>query len=175
MASETSLYANEETIVNPEPAQSDCDDIDEDLGEGEENLYIATIKDTGEQVFVVLTETHIRERECESGNEKLRWLLESLLSCEVLGEERTDIRLEFDTVRRDKRERLYALEAEEAARLATFLGNILASRPLQHDKLTVYKCMKCSTQFTREKSARQRETPAQECPTCESTLVIEDD
>ncbi|KAF2885489.1 hypothetical protein ILUMI_20639 [Ignelater luminosus] len=164
-----SLYAGEQ-IASPEPPPSD----DEDLGEGEESLYLATIKDETEPVFIVLTNTHIWERECNSGKEKARWPLETLQSCELLGDNCTEVRLGFDTVKRDRQERQYELEVDEATRLACVLNNILTNRPPEECKLVVYRCMKCSTQFSNEKK-RGRETPALKCPACQSTVVIEDD
>ncbi|KAB0801895.1 hypothetical protein PPYR_04081 [Photinus pyralis] len=169
-----SLYAGEqvdssEVVVSEEEE----DDDDEELGEGEENLYLANLKDSLEPIFIVLTNTHIFERECDTSKEKTRWLLETLQSCELLGDDCTDIRLTFDTVKRDRREREYVLEADESTRLSCVLNNILTNRsPLE--QLIVYQCMKCSTQFSNKKK-RGRSTPVLECPACHSTVVIEHD
>lgn len=168
-----SLYAGDQGDAAELP-QSDEDDDDEGLGEGEENLYLATIKDSIEPVFIVLTNTHIFERECDSSKEKARWLLETLQSCELLGDDCTDVRLVFDTVKRGQRERQYVLEADESTRLACVLNNILTNRSPQEHCLIIYQCMKCSTQFSHKKT-RGRSTPILECPACQSTVVIEHD
>ncbi|KAK5649987.1 hypothetical protein RI129_001016 [Pyrocoelia pectoralis] len=169
-----SLYAGEQLDSPQAVLSEEDDDDDEELGEGEENLYLANLKDTLEPIFIVLTNTHIFERECDSSKEKTRWLLETLQSCELLGDDCTDIRLTFDTVKRDRREREYVLEADESTRLACVLNNILTNRsPLEH-QLIIYQCMKCSTQFSHKKK-RGRTTPVLECPACHSTVVIEHD
>lgn len=166
-----SFYASEQlNIVDCPPS----DDEDEDLGESEENLYLASVKDDSDPIFIVLTNTHIWERECVSGKEKTRWPLDCLLSCELLGDNCTNVRLGFDTVKKSRKEREYTLEADEATRLSCVLNNILVNRPLMENKFIVLKCMKCSTKFTCEKK-REREEVTNKCPTCQSTVVIEDD
>ncbi|XP_018328023.1 uncharacterized protein LOC108738907 isoform X2 [Agrilus planipennis] len=177
-ASETTTHGNNENALQPGTDDDyDGDDDDDDvLGQGEENLYLVCPKGTTEPIFLVVTNTHIRERDCDSGKEKTRWPLDSLLACSASGSDPVLISLEFDTVKRDKKQREYDMVEEDAEKLSKHLSNLLSIMGTQNNRMVIFKCMKCGTRFGEEKNSQKRGT-ARVCPTttCNSTLVIEDD
>lgn len=85
---------------------------------------------------------------------KLKWSLNSLESCDIL---RTDvIRLRFDTIRKDKKERIYNVETGAGQKLVSYLRGILSKRTLSEMNQTIYKCANCTTQFCRENNRLNR-------------------
>jgi hypothetical protein len=61
------------------------------------------------------------------------------------------ITLYFDTIKRDRKERTYRMSStQEAKQLLSFLRNILSGRDLSEMNQKVYRCAKCSAQFSRE-------------------------
>lgn len=145
-----------------------------DLGDGDESIYLVKKRGTDDELFVVITENRIYERDITS-KIKSHWHIESLINCELVEEEGESegacIRLCFETLRKDKKLREYVLEWKEAGRLTTVLKNILENKPPE-DSVPVYQCMKCSQQFSVDDALEVRKKPLQ-CPACESTLVIE--
>lgn len=146
-----------------------------DLGDGDESIYLVKKRGGDEELFVVITENRIYERDCITSKIKSHWHIESLVNCELIEQEGENedacIRLDFETLRKDKKLREYVLEWEEAGRLTAVLKNILENKPPE-DSVPVYQCMKCSQQFSVDDALELRKKPLQ-CPACESTLVIE--
>lgn len=103
-----------------------------------------------------------------------KWSLRSLESCERT---KADVlRLHFDTVRRDKKERVYRVEPGLCQQLEKYLRSILSQRPLSEMNQTLYRCVKCSSKFSREKKGPQALKWAQSeinCPNCQCNFVVE--
>lgn len=145
-----------------------------DLGDGDESIYLVTKRGEGEELFVVITKNRIYERDCITSKVKAHWHIESLTSCELTEAEedvQRCVKLEFETLRKDKKQREYVLEKEEAERLTAVLKQVIENKP-PDDSILVYQCMKCSHTFSLDKTLNHRKGPL-ECPACESTLVIE--
>ncbi|PNF20932.1 hypothetical protein B7P43_G10561 [Cryptotermes secundus] len=119
----------------------------------------------------------LKEREVLCGKTHERWTMASLLSCNrIRGEGPTaTVHLTFDTVRRDRQERVYVMEEKDAQKLVRTLGEVLDARPLTAMNQLVFRCMKCSTQFSKELPVTGVGEKMLTCPTCNSTLVIEMD
>lgn len=75
-----------------------------------------------------------------------------LESCERISGE--VVRIRFDTVKRDKRERTYRLEKGQARKVDNSLRNILSQRPLS-DLMIIFRCANCALQFSQEKLPRK--------------------
>lgn len=144
---------------------------DIDLGDGDESIYLVTKRGGEEELFVVITKHRIYERDCITSKVKSHWHIESLINCDLVDDQPSYIRLEFETIRKDKKQREYVLEEEEAERLTAVLKSIIAQKP-PDEHILVYQCMKCSHQFSLDTTLKRREKPLQ-CPACEGTLVIE--
>lgn len=140
--------------------------------EGEESIYLATSGGDPEPIFIVITKTHLTEKECSTSAEKTRWHLDSIVSCEVTDE---CVHLTFDTMRKDKKERFYKLiEVGEEDKFVTCMKNKISSRGSKNCDFRVkYQCMKCFVKFSMGKNVLGEHAIA--CPQCEkSDLVVED-
>lgn len=79
-----------------------------------------------------------------------KWNLTILESCDRL--KSNTLRINFDTIRRDKQERIYIFKDEQqSGDLESFLRNILSDRSLCDMNQQVFKCLNCSCQFSVEK------------------------
>lgn len=71
-------------------------------------------------------------------------------SCERI--KSNTLRINFDTLRKDKQERTYVFKDEQqSSELERFLRNILSDRPLCEMNQQIYECLNCSCQFSVEK------------------------
>ncbi|KRT83323.1 hypothetical protein AMK59_4694, partial [Oryctes borbonicus] len=72
---------------------------DEELESGESNIFMASIKD-GNDIIVIVTDTHITEKDTMSMKGLGRFTLDSLIICNKITEDDVEyINLEFDTLR----------------------------------------------------------------------------
>ncbi|XP_015179281.1 PREDICTED: serine/threonine-protein kinase 11-interacting protein isoform X2 [Polistes dominula] len=129
-----------------------------------------------EELFLELTADDIKERDTTSGIVRNSWSVASVLSC-VLGRgEEPMVDIIFDTKRKDKQNRRYFIELEDAKKIVSVINEKMSAHPIL---LKVYKCMKCSTHFSDDEEhaaiiLRSAIGMKQlKCPTCTSTLVIE--
>lgn len=84
---------------DPEP-QSDTED--------NETIYLVTSEPSNVELFLIVSDQSIREKDALSIKTITKWNMTMLESCERI---KTDVlRLRFDTIKRDKRERTYQLE-----------------------------------------------------------------
>lgn len=141
-----------------------------DLGDGDDSIYLVT-KCGGDEILVVITKNRIYERDCITSKVIAHWHIESLNSCVVVEGEPSYIKLDFKTLRKDKQQREYVLNGEDAEKLATVLQEIVQNKP-PDDSILVYQCMKCSQQFSIDLMLDLRRKPL-ECPSCGSTVVVE--
>ncbi|XP_077279584.1 serine/threonine-protein kinase 11-interacting protein isoform X2 [Temnothorax americanus] len=130
-----------------------------------------------ENVFLVITCEDIKERDAITGKIKVCWSTTSVLSCVLGRSEPPTVDIIFDTARKDRENRRYFAQPEDAKKIVTTIGEQIEIRPIV---LKVFKCMKCSTQFSQDpdvyvKFSVKSSTGAKhvKCPTCDSSLVIE--
>ncbi|KAI4491331.1 hypothetical protein M0802_010264 [Mischocyttarus mexicanus] len=98
-----------------------------------------------EELFLELTPDDIKERDTISGIVRNSWSVASVLSC-VLGRgESPMVDIIFDTKRKDKQNRRYFIELEDAKKIVSTISEKMSAHPIL---LKVYKCMKCSTHFS---------------------------
>ncbi|KDR23218.1 serine/threonine-protein kinase 11-interacting protein [Zootermopsis nevadensis] len=167
---------------SPEPVELiESDEDEEDEDEGEEQLYLVQRQQLGTQradeFFLAVTERNLKEREVLSGKTHEKWTMASLLTCTRTGGQTpaATVQLTFDTVRRNRQERVYIMDEKDAQKLVRTLGEVLDARPLTAMNQVVFRCMKCSTQFSQELAPTVSGVGGNvvTCPTCNSTLVIE--
>lgn len=167
--SDNSVYAAEDE-------KESSTDEEVDLGDGDESLFLCTKKNDSEQIFLVVTKSRLSEREVTTSKEITHWHVHTLTKCEQVEDEKLHyVRLEFDTLRRDRKVREYILDEKEMARLIEVLKKIIEEKPNDLKKVTKYQCMKCSSKFSKDTNGQHIREKQMECPSCESTLVIEDD
>ncbi|XP_071565929.1 serine/threonine-protein kinase 11-interacting protein isoform X1 [Temnothorax nylanderi] len=130
-----------------------------------------------ENVFLVITCEDIKERDAITGKIKFCWSTNSVLSCVLGRSEPPTVDIIFDTTRKDRENRRYFAQPEDAKKIVTTISEQIEIRPIL---LKVFKCMKCSTQFSQDpelyvKFSVKSITGAKQlkCPTCDSSLVIE--
>ncbi|CRK93086.1 CLUMA_CG006583, isoform A [Clunio marinus] len=142
------------------------------LSEPEDNeiKFIVIDEFSQDDLFLIITETNIKEKDAMSTRTNAKWGMSTLESVE---RPRSDlIRLTFDTIRKDKRERQYRMDLKCCQELEKILRDFLSSRPLSEMNQTVYKCPKCNSQFSREIDDRKKRDYEIKC-SCGNKYVIE--
>jgi Leucine-rich repeat (LRR) protein len=116
--------------------------------EDNEAQFIVVDVFSKEDLFLIVTDNCIKERDAMTMRTLTKWGISTLESVE---RPRTCIiRLTFDTIRKDKRERQYEMEAKPCQQLERLLRDYLSTKPLSEMNQTVYKCLKCNSEFCRE-------------------------
>lgn len=133
-------------------------DVDDDFvisdPEDDEVQYIVSDERTNDDLILVISTTNIKEKDAMNGRTLAKWGLGTLESVERT---RANLmRMTFDTIRKDKRERQYRMETKCCQELERILRDYLSSRPLSEMNQTVYKCPKCNSQFSREIDERKK-------------------
>ncbi|XP_018055084.1 PREDICTED: serine/threonine-protein kinase 11-interacting protein isoform X2 [Atta colombica] len=129
-----------------------------------------------ENVFLVITSEDIKERDAITGKIKFCWSTNSLLSCVLGRSDPPTVDIIFDTTRKDKESRRYFAQLDDAKKIVTIISEQIEMRPIL---LKIFKCMKCSTQFSQDPELYVAVTIKSmtgtkiKCPTCDSSLVIE--
>lgn len=122
--------------------------------EDNEVQFIVTDEICHEDLILVVSEVNIKEKDAMNGRTIAKWGLSTLESVERTRSNL--IRLNFDTIRKDKRERQYRMDTKCCQELERMLRSYLSSRPLSEMNQTVYKCPKCNSQFSREIDDRKK-------------------
>lgn len=127
----------------------------EQLSDTEENetIYLVTNQSNNNaEIFLVVSDQSIREKNSSSGKTNNKWTMTMLESCERISSD--VLRIRFDTIQRNKRERVYQLEKDEGRKLDDFLRDVLSQRPLS-DIMIIFRCVTCTLQFSQEKLPRK--------------------
>lgn len=176
---EGNVQDEEEDIIPPA-------DEEEEADEREQHLYavrrllpaVGRQQPQQQEIFLAVTDRQLKERDTTTGRLLCRWQAEALQSCELLAADPARIRVTFDTVRPDRRERTYVVEdVTDAQNLLQTLRAILDERPLQANNLSVFRCMRCSSQFSEEVESPlvpdPRASGTLRCPNCGSAVVVQ--
>lgn len=152
---ESSLYVsaqeNESSVTIY--ASMDDEEVISDIDENETTTFVVMDEKTKVDLILVLTEDAIREKDALTCKTLTKWGITILESCERV---KTNlIQLNFDTIKKDKKERQYRIESKCCQNLERLLRDILSSRPLS-ENLQFYKCAKCNMQFSREIDAHSK-------------------
>uniref|UniRef100_A0AAG5DCX1 LKB1 serine/threonine kinase interacting protein 1 N-terminal domain-containing protein n=1 Tax=Anopheles atroparvus TaxID=41427 RepID=A0AAG5DCX1_ANOAO len=153
----TDIYGNQEEV-----------DEDSEI-EDNEVLYHVSTRESGTDFSVVVSEKSIKEKDVV-GKTKTRWGIKTLEACERSTSSR--ITLTFDTMKRDKRERVYEMDPHDCQLLEYRLRNILSKRPLSEMNQRLYKCVVCNAKFSREVNTKRMSDDLQ-CPECRGGYCIE--
>ncbi|CAG9858521.1 unnamed protein product [Phyllotreta striolata] len=160
---------NSTAKLDDEEVISDGEDV---FSGGEDCMFLANNCGDGSQVFVVVTESHISERDVTTSKERARWHVNTIISCEPSEEGGSKIKLEFDTLRRDRKQRVYELSPEDVSNFYESIKEKIENVSETEEKNLTYQCMKCSQTFQRSKNALL-EQPTVICPQCSSNIVVE--
>lgn len=153
----TDIYKNQE-------------DVDEESEiEDNEVLYHVSTRGVGSDLSIVVSDKSIKEKDVV-GKTKTRWGIKTLEACERSTS--SQITLTFDTMKRDKRERVYEMDAHDCQLLENRLRNMLSQRPLSEMNQRLYKCVVCNAKFSREVNAKRLFYDLQ-CPECFGGYCIE--
>ncbi|XP_049770837.1 serine/threonine-protein kinase 11-interacting protein [Schistocerca cancellata] len=170
----------EEEIIPPADDEEEADESEQQLYAVRRLLSVGKKQQQTQQqeLFLAVTDRQLKERDTATGRLLCRWQTEALQSCELLSAEPARIRVTFDTVKPDRRERTYFVEdAKDAQHLLQTLRAILDERPLQANNLSVFRCMKCSSQFSDEVESPLVPDPRLDgtlrCPNCGSAVVVQ--
>lgn len=148
--SAVTIYTSMENIY-PDIIQDD--EVISDIDENEATTFVVMDEKTKVDLILVLTEEAIKEKDGLTCRTLTKWGITTLESCERV---RTNlIQLNFDTIKKDKKERQYRMETKCCQNLERLLRDILSSRPLS-ENLQFYKCAKCNMQFSREIDAHSK-------------------
>lgn len=149
--SSVTIYASMEENIYPDIIQDE--EAISDMDENEATTFVVTDEKTKVDLILVLTEDTIREKDALTCRTLTKWGITALESCEQV---RTNlIQLNFDTIKKDKKERQYRMENKCCQDLGRLLREFLSSRPLS-ENLQFYNCAKCNMQFSREIGAHSK-------------------
>ncbi|XP_031624564.1 serine/threonine-protein kinase 11-interacting protein isoform X5 [Contarinia nasturtii] len=164
-----STISYDEDLRNLYPSSTTNEPESPSDSEENETIYLVINETNQIDLFLIVSEQSIREKNSLTSKTINKWKMTMLESCEHIS---TDvIRIRFDTIKRDKRERTYKMEKGEGKKLDDFLRNILSQRPLS-DLMLIFRCANCALQFSQEKLQRKNGKDVK-CPECGSTYVIE--
>lgn len=167
---ETAITDESNTVFDTNAESSDTSDGEEDV-DGEESIFFVQIQGENEQVLVVVSKTHISERESTTSKEIDKWHLSTIQNCEIISDDL--IKLEFDTLRKDRKQRIYQFENGEGNNFCDIINfNKEKVKPIQEETVT-YQCMKCMEMFTLNKNCVRNVQNSIECRKCGSNLVVE--
>lgn len=144
------------------------------ISDPEENevQFIVVDETTKDDLFLTLGETTLKEKYAMTGRTLTKWGITTLQSVERVRS--NIIHLSFDTIRKDKRERIYKMDPKCCQDLEKILRDYLSSRSFSDMNQTVYKCIKCNSQFCREIDERKKTKNVDvRCPSCGNQYVIE--
>lgn len=161
------------TIQAADDTISDVSDGEDICSGGEECIYLVTNVNSSDQVFVVVTETHISERDVTTSKEKARWHINTISSCEKMEDNTNVIKIEFDTLRRDRKQRIYELDAHECENFYSSIRDKIVKTSESVEKKKMYQCMKCLELFPEQSKNALLVEPSVTCPKCKSNLVVE--
>lgn len=137
--------------------------------QGEENIYFAQISGKTEDILIVITDVSLSERDCITSKEYEKWSLDSIINCQLTNEDHTELIINFDMLRKDKKQRSYILQQEDAERLNESINYFINNRKEKVN--SGYKCMRCLFQFPKVNGFRRDNIM---CPKCDSTIIVED-
>ncbi|KAH8249477.1 hypothetical protein KR032_009916 [Drosophila birchii] len=158
------LYASSSNNAEDEDPVSEA--------EPDEETYIVYHEQKpSEALFLTLSSNFIREKDTLSERTKTKWSLKILESCERV--KSNTLRINFDTMRKDKQERIYCVENTLCQELEKKLRDILAQRDLTEMNITIYRCVNCLIQFTIEQKSKRYKMEDLRCPDCRSVYVAE--
>ncbi|XP_004533912.1 uncharacterized protein LOC101448579 isoform X1 [Ceratitis capitata] len=138
--------------------------------EDDEETYIVYTMPRNEAVFLTISENYLRIRDTLTQKTITKWSLQILESCDRI--KSNTIRINFDTIRADKRERIYTVEDGLCQELERKLRDILSQRDLTEMNQTVYRCVNCTCQFAVETKYKSHHQDIH-CPDCKSSFVAE--
>ncbi|KPU73709.1 uncharacterized protein Dana_GF15590, isoform B [Drosophila ananassae] len=159
-----SLYASSPDATNEENPVSDAEP-------DEETYIVYSEQKPSEPLFLTISSNFIREKDTLSERTITKWSLKVLESCERV--KSNTLRIIFNTIRQDKRERIYCVENTLCQELEGKLRNILSQRDLTEMNIAIYRCVNCMTQFTVEQKTKRYNTDGLRCPDCRSVYVTE--
>ncbi|XP_055923743.1 serine/threonine-protein kinase 11-interacting protein isoform X2 [Eupeodes corollae] len=154
-----SIYAdsvNEEEFSDPETDEDD---------------YIVNALGTNHPVILTISSNYIREKHTLNHKTKVKWSLKILESCDRM--KSNMLRINFDTIKMDKKERVYTVEECTCQELEKKLRAILSKRDLFEMNQKVFRCINCSCQFSVENTLNNHQKQDIYCPDCKSTFVTE--
>ncbi|KAH8342734.1 hypothetical protein KR084_003187 [Drosophila pseudotakahashii] len=158
------LYANSSSAGQDEDPVSDA--------ESDEETYIVYHEHKpSEALFLTISSNFLREKDTLTERTTTKWSLKILESCERV--KSNTLRIIFDTIRKDKQERIYCVENTLCQELEKKLRDILSQRDLTEMNISIYRCVNCLTQFTIEQKSKRYTTKDLRCPDCRSVYVAE--
>lgn len=144
----------------PEELASD----DEDIMNGKTFVCGTTID--ANDLFIIITPTHISERDSVTMKERERWSLDAVKSCHR-GDASNEVFVKFDVPRSDRKARTYFIDDQK-----TFVEALLEG--MTRNKIPEirieYRCMKCDCSFSLPRTRRDQKVT---CVKCQSNHVIE--
>ncbi|XP_055852436.1 uncharacterized protein LOC129916475 isoform X2 [Episyrphus balteatus] len=142
--------------------------------ETDEETFIVYTLEKKEPILLTVSPNCIREKDASNHKSimtKAKWSLKILESCDRI--KSNMLRINFDTVKMDKKERVYTIEEQSCQELEKKLRAILSKRNLFEMNQKVYRCINCNCQFSKENSLNNHRKQGVFCPDCKSTFVTE--
>lgn len=171
VATSNSAYASALDDTFTTDQEKDDDHVISDPEENEVQ-FIVVDEATKDDLFLTLSEATIKEKDAITCRTLTKWGISTLQSVERVRS--NIIHLSFDTIRKDKRERVYKMDPKCCQDLEKILRDYLSSRSFSDMNQAIYKCIKCNSQFCREIDERKKAKNFDvRCPSCGNQYVIE--
>uniref|UniRef100_A0A1I8PNH6 Uncharacterized protein n=1 Tax=Stomoxys calcitrans TaxID=35570 RepID=A0A1I8PNH6_STOCA len=151
-------------------SSTENEDAEHSEREDDEETYIVFTSNRNEAIFLTKSSNFLRERDPLTEKTITKWSLKILESCDRI--KSNVLRINFDTVKADKQERVYTVEEDLCQELEKKLRDILSQRDLTEMNQTIYRCVNCNMQFSQEVKTTQQHVDIR-CPDCKSTFVAE--
>lgn len=151
----TSTNSKDDALNKIFGCEPSADEFETESDDGASNLEYTVVNESNQiKLFLVISDTSIREKNVMTTRRINKWNIDMLESCERI---RSDvIRIRFDTIKKDKKERTFRMEPKECQELDEYLRKILSKRPLSEMNQIVFRCINCGTHFSRERPVRNK-------------------
>lgn len=166
--------SSENQLMDLNVSQNNDESPDIEETEGTNYIFTATKEPDNKDVFLVYNDVCFKEKDSLNVDKVIVWPLKHMTSCSQLNSDGnfTRVLVTFHSFKPSLTERIYSMESTEASLFCSLVREELESRPLSAMNQTAYRCIKCSTIFSVEKTNNNKYQRVR-CQACGSNAVLE--
>uniref|UniRef100_A0A8D9DYS3 Serine/threonine-protein kinase 11-interacting protein n=1 Tax=Cacopsylla melanoneura TaxID=428564 RepID=A0A8D9DYS3_9HEMI len=166
------ILPDDGVVNNNDSGNYDSDNADWDSSES--TIYNATREPDNKHVFLFYNSECLKEKDSLNPDKVTVWPSKNITSCSQVNSDGafTRVIVTFHSIKPSLRERVYSMESPVASLFCSNLREELESRPLSAMNQTAYRCIKCASLFSVEKTNNNRYQRVR-CQACGSNAVVE--
>ncbi|KAL1455663.1 hypothetical protein WDU94_009744 [Cyamophila willieti] len=151
-----------------------CDSDHAEWDSSESTIYSATREPENKHVFLFYNSEFLKEKDSLNPDKMTVWPSKNITSCSQVNSDGafTRVIVTFHSIKPSLKERVYSMESPVASLFCSVLREELESRPLSAMNQTAYRCIKCASFFSVEKTNNYRYQRVR-CQACGSNAVVE--